>query len=170
MHKGVSTRKRGRPVSKQSTNEQPTETSNFTTFIYIVCPNCTDERYRMKSMGGWSRFGNFAQIEPLCLMEPLCLICNGVGRLVICYSCNAVQKYSRSDPPQCDGCHKTLTMCAQHKWKTSGAGKFICSICDTIGTAVPAVEVPCALTKHEWSVQEDNTVRCSKCHKLAEIK
>lgn len=133
-----------------------------TSFIFIDCPNCKDTRYASYSQGGFKSYGTMA-----CTL-PSCIVCNNWGSCIICYTCNAVQKYSMSgdERKSCDGCKKIL-QCRKHKWSLdSDENEIVCTKCLKVGKHHESRK--CDPSKHIWTVA-NGSIKCSVCSLEANV-
>lgn len=135
-----------------------------TPFMLVNCPNCKDDRYEKLSRGGWSNPGKYAAVMPSCL------VCSGVGKLAVCYNCNAVRNYYfDSIKKKCMECNFELVECMNHSWShMTENGKFHCEACGKNGTPI-ADEAP-SCSQHIWHSDSEGNIACQVCRKRGLIR
>lgn len=124
-------------------------------FAWLQCPHCKGTGY-----GSWE--SGLAAIT--------CQICNGIGRLITCYTCEAVKKI-RSDAYRsyCMGCTGKLS-CDKHSWEEiprTGFGdtKVSCSICKIVKSLHP--KGFCG-QNHNWQITSEGAA-CKVCGVKADL-
>lgn len=151
-------------LSSESSSSEPDE-AKATDFVWFQCPNCNGHRYGSTTGKGFRSNGP---------AMPSCVVCNNEGRLVICYTCNAVQKCDGvfDGSYQCKGCHGKLT-CTTHKWEElhdEGESrlfgtKVVCTDCKAIKSLAP--KGWCG-NNHTWLIQQSGAV-CKTCGVKADL-
>jgi hypothetical protein len=75
----------------------------------ITCPNCDGAGSDYRGPGAL-----FSEARNVCVMQPRCGICAGVGKMVCCYSCQQVSKINLSKNLECAQCNYPLS---HHNYK-----------------------------------------------------
>lgn len=150
--------------SQESLNSE-LDQDKATDFVWFLCPNCNGNRYGSTTGKGFRSNGP---------AMPSCVVCNNEGRLVICYTCNAIQKCDGvfEGSYQCKGCHGKLT-CVTHKWEElHGEGgdrltvtRVACTNCKAIKPLAP--KGWCG-NNHTWLIQQSGAI-CKKCGVKADL-
>lgn len=104
--------------------------SEVSKFVEILCPNCKAftpikceschqnnpcdcEYFIFRSSLGFTNTGRYSGALPMCK------ICNGHGKMTICYACNTIAKITekRDDQTICTNCKTVVTpsKCSVHK-------------------------------------------------------
>jgi hypothetical protein len=137
-------------------------------YVFIECPNCKDGRYKCYSKGGYTDVG------PLACVEPRCKFCDGNTRLIMCYGCDHVTRYTEDsfDVKRCDGCKLILSECTNHKWKWNLVGEILtCNVCGKSGKPSPVWEPQCNEYEHVWMIDAAaGDIRCRTCKKQGQVQ
>ena len=121
----------------------------LTKYLFIDCPNCSDPRYKNLSKGGYMN-GRY------------CLVCDANRKLIICYQCNSINRFSHFGKKTCSTCKLTLAACVPHQWSKIAPYEFLCTACGEMMRPEPPPRQKCVNELHLWqgSGYEISCVTC----------